>query len=369
MTVAVHQVVSVLEDADAIGDEVRTLRRGLRRRGYASEIFVALRRPGQDEVRPLEELLEGPRPAAVLYHFATASVATTALAASGLPVVLVYHDVTPAEWFWGIDLAHYRGCALARDDVEALRGRTRLAIADSEFSRLALENLGFSPTLSVPLALRPLPPLSPSPPAPGETDRGHSLLAEARAAPTLLTVGRVAPNKCLEDCIRLVHAYRRAVDPRARLWLVGDDRRLPRYRDALQALVADLGETLAVRWLGRISEAELAACYAGCSLYVSMSEHEGFGGPLVEAMRAGLPVLAYDGGAVAETLGGAGIVVGTKDPLTLAEIAARLVRDTPLRRRCIAAGLRRAADLDCDLAIDRLCSALVGIGVPQPCPR
>lgn len=357
--VAVHQVVSVLEPDDAVGDEVRTLCRALRRRGYRSEVFVALQRPGDEAAtRPLDELVAGEAPAAVVYHVATASPATAALAASGFPLVVVYHDVTPPQWFWGIDRGHFAGCATALEELRQLRVVTRLAVAHSEYSRRDLDDLGFNATAVVPLALRPLPADAP----------GGPLHEEAAAAPTLLTVGRVAPNKCLEDCVRLLHVYRRGIDPRARLWIVGDDGRLPRYREAVAALVADLGETRWVRWLGRLATSDLRDCYAGCTVYLSMSEHEGFGAPLVEAMQAGLPVVAYDAGAVAETLGGAGVLLRAKHLRLAAELVARLAADTPWRRRCVAAGRRRAADLDGSRAADRFCDLLLDVGVPHASP-
>ena len=330
---AVHQVVSTLEPDDAVGNEVQMLRRFFIERGHDSRIFTALRTGREPEaVGSLEDLLASPSPAVVLYHLATASAATPVLAASSLPLVLVYHNVTPARFYAGIDQVHYAACQAALADVEMLRGRVELALGHSEFSRRQLAAMGFVRTAPVPLLVEPL------------------AVAESRevspAEQALLCVGRVAPNKCLEDAIRLLHALRTDAAPEATLWIAGDATRLPVYGDALRRLAARLDETGHVRWLGRVSRSELAGLYASAALYVSMSEHEGFAGTLVEAMGAGLPVLAHDAAAVGETLGGAGVLLRRKDPVLAAEAAAPLLRDGPERAQLVDLGRRRATAFD-----------------------
>jgi L-malate glycosyltransferase len=185
---------------------------------------------------------------------------------------------------------------------------------------------------------------------------------DAGREPALLSVGRIAPNKCLEDVIRVHHAVRRELAA-AQLWIVGDGNRLRTYGDSLQRLVAHLGEETHVQRLGAVSRAELDVRYRRAGLYVSMSEHEGFGGPLLEAMLAGLPVLAYDAGAVAETLGDAGVLLPRKDPVVAAEIALQVLRDGALQERLGERGRRRAAELVGARVVDTLLEALRGCGM------
>ncbi len=66
-----------------------------------------------------------------------------------------------------------------------------------------------------------------------------------------------------------------------------------------------------------------------------MSEHEGFGVPLIESMLLGLPVVAYGAAAVPETMGGAGVVFHHKEFEHLAELVAIIHEDAPLRRRVV----------------------------------
>jgi glycosyltransferase involved in cell wall biosynthesis len=181
---------------------------------------------------------------------------------------------------------------------------------------------------------------------------------EITAVPTLITVGRVAPNKCIEDCIRLLAAYRAGVDPRARLWILGDADRLPVYRDALLRLVERLQLHDAVRFLGRVTQQELIDCYRGAAAYVSMSEHEGFGVPLLEAMVCELPILAHPSTAVPFTLGDAGLQVPIKDFPVMAEALGALLGDAIARADHVERGRRRAEELSPKRAMHHLVELL-----------
>ena len=369
MTTAVHQVVPVLLHADAIGDETRAIRDGLRARGFASEVYALPQDPAAPPANldtsalPLDSLVAArPRPAAVLYHFAVGSAATARLIDSGLPLVLIHHNITPPRFFHMLDPEHEAVMRAAEAELPTLRGHVQLALGDSEFTRRELDAMGFRPTGELPILLDP---------APYRVGRRGGLYAEMVRAPTLLTVGRVAPNKCIEDCIRLLAAYRRAVDPTARLWIAGDDSRLPAYRGALGRLVRELklsGSSpeafdAPVRFLGRVSQDELLDCYHGAAAYLSMSEHEGFGVPLLEAMLCELPVLAYASTAVPYTLGGAGLLVQRKDFPLMAELLSSLLLDALVLERHRAAGRRRAAELAPERTLNHLVEMLGSIGV------
>jgi glycosyltransferase involved in cell wall biosynthesis len=346
---AIHQVVSTLEIDDAVGNEVCMIRERLLAAGHLSEIFTVVQRGNEPApVHDLAALLDGPAPELVLYHFATASPATAQLAGSTLPLALVYHNVTPEMFFWGIDRDHFDACRGASKDVLQLRDRVRIAFAHSEYSRRELARSGFRNTATFPLLLDTQG--LPGAPAAAADQRD--------AGAVLLSVGRIAPNKCLEDTVRLLHAVRQDVAPDARLWIAGDGSRLPRYAEALRRLVDRLGDNDAVRWLGRLPRPELVRTFHRASVYVSMSEHEGFGGPLVEAMSAGVPVLAFDAAAVAETLGGAGLLLRSKRMPMAAELVGQLLRDAELRRDCVARGQRRAAALHPDRAFEVLVEQL-----------
>jgi glycosyltransferase involved in cell wall biosynthesis len=97
-----------------------------------------------------------------------------------------------------------------------------------------------------------------------------------------------------------------------------------------------------LRWLNQVSDEELQKIYRSASVYVSMSEHEGFCLPVLEAMLAGLPVVSYAQPAVRELLGGSGITFFDKDFVYLARYLRELL-DSPDRLAKIVARQRERA--------------------------
>jgi glycosyltransferase involved in cell wall biosynthesis len=155
------------------------------------------------------------------------------------------------------------------------------------------------------------------------------------AKTNFLFVGRCIPNKRIEDVIKVFCYYQRFIDPNSRLLLVGETHGFERYFDSLVRLVDDLALEDVV-FTGHVDTDDLAAYYRVADLFLSMSEHEGFCAPLLEAFRFGLPVMAFDAGAVAETLSGAGVLVQEKSFDRIAEMAHLLVHDESLRERVVA---------------------------------
>ena len=123
--------------------------------------------------------------------------------------------------------------------------------------------------------------------------------------------------------------------------------------------MAELGLAHAVQFAGHASDGTVAAAYASADVLVVTSEHEGFCVPVVEAMSAGVPVVAFDQGAVPEVLGGSGVLVGDKDPFALAAAIAALLTDASRRDAVVGAGRRRLAELDLGSAADRFIDLLV----------
>jgi glycosyltransferase involved in cell wall biosynthesis len=161
----------------------------------------------------------------------------------------------------------------------------------------------------------------------------------------ILFVGRIAPNKRIEDHIRLAELYKRYVDSYYRFIFVGRYDGLPRYYAQVRALIEDYQMLPDRFWFtGPVPDADLAAFYRWADVYVSLSEHEGFCVPLVEAMAANVPVLAYAAGAVPETLGGAGVLFTPKDLELAAETMGMLVYDHPFRQSVLDGQRRRLLD-------------------------
>jgi len=177
-------------------------------------------------------------------------------------------------------------------------------------------------------------------------------------------VGRIVPNKRIEDHIRLAEVYKRYIDSYYRFVFVGRYDALPRYHAMIRALIVQY-QMLPERFIftGAVPDDDLGAYYRWADVYVSLSEHEGFCVPLVEAMAADVPVLAYGAGAVPETLGGAGMMFAPKDLEVAAEMLGTLVYDRPVREQVLEGQRRRLRDFAPARIEARLKDVLTTLGV------
>jgi glycosyltransferase involved in cell wall biosynthesis len=269
----------------------------------------------------------------VIMHYALPSALTPALREHTGRRILIHHNITPPEFFAEYDPEMARICALGREQLSTLADSVDLALGDSEFNRQELEANGFQRTGVLPIYLdferyaqQTNPTLS-------------RMLRDGRT--NLLFVGRISPNKRPEDLIRVAAYWKHHISPDVRLILVG---KLPRretgegrpvqrhYLDGLLNLAHEEGlreDDLLLT--GHVDHADLLACYRTADVFLSMSEHEGFGVPLVEAMLMNVPVLAYRTTAVGDTLGSAGVQFTEKHIPLIAEMAHELARDSALR--------------------------------------
>jgi glycosyltransferase involved in cell wall biosynthesis len=355
----VHHFVPVLHRGDAVGRHTLRLREASRKRGFLSEIFVdTVDDETADETLPVLSYPERAEPGdVVVYQFATASAMAPWLAGRTDTLVVNYHNVTPPELMapWDNHLA--LGQLRAQGDLRLLAPRTALAIADSVYNEGHLRAAGFVRTAVV----------SPSAALPALVEPGAAAATAASDAAAVtagpsggtrwLAVGRVSPNKALEHTIAALAVARAHGDPETTLLLVGKPA-TDSYVAALHRYVAELGLAGAVQFTGHASDATVASAYGGADVLVVTSEHEGFCVPVVEAMAAGVPVVAFDQGAVPEVLGGAGVLVADKDPYALAAAIAAVLRDTPRREDRIAAGRHRMAALRLDTAAERFVDLL-----------
>jgi glycosyltransferase involved in cell wall biosynthesis len=334
----INQWVPAAHRGDAIGDSARRVRGMLRAAGHTSDLFALTI---DDELRGDVRLFAdtGARTGDVtIFHFALPSPMTAAFPSLDGARVLQYHNITPAAFFAPYDPGLFRLAALGREELRSLVGHVDLALGDSEFNRRELVDLGFARTGVLPIAVNTERITGAAPRPALERILGDGLI-------NILFVGRIVPNKRIEDHIRLAELYKRYVDSYYRFIFVGRYDGVPRYYAQIRALIAEFQMLPDRFWFtGPVPDDDLAAFYRWADAYVSLSEHEGFCVPLVEAMAADVPVLAYAAGAVPETLGGAGVLFAPKDLELAAEMLGTLVYDRPVRDRVIAGQRRRLED-------------------------
>ena len=334
----INQWLPAAHRGDAVGDSARRVCALLRAKGHHSEIYALTIDDGlQEDIRAFshEEAQHGD---VTILHFAIASPLSDALASLPSGRVLQYHNVTPAHFFAGFDPSLAALVRRGREELAGLAGRVDLALGDSEYNRQELETLGFTETGVFPIAVDTTR-LTGAPPRPAL----ERLLGDGLN--NILFVGRLVPNKKLEDHLRLAEHYKRYIDAFHRFIFVGREDACPRYYAMLRALMVEYRMTSERFWfVGQVPDDDLAAYYRTASAYVSMSEHEGFCVPLLEAMATDVPVLAYASTAVPETLGGAGVVFCPKDLEYAAEMLGLLVYDDDLRANIITGQRRRLTD-------------------------
>jgi glycosyltransferase involved in cell wall biosynthesis len=332
-------MVASLSYGDAISNEALRIQQILRSRGYQSEIFAeSVHSAMRGKAHQLWDYEKVSRPENILIlHFSIGAGVSSF--AYRLPdrIMLIYHNITPARWFAPYQPKLARLCYQGRRELAAFTDHTELALGVSEFNRAELDAMGFHPTGVLPLLLdRDQLAMSPSPTVVEMFDDDKT---------NFLFVGRVIPNKRFEDLIKVFYVYQKFIEPKSRLLLVGEYRGFERYFDALQRLVDDL-ELEDVVFTGHVDADDLVGYYDVADVLLSLSEHEGFCAPLIEAFRFGIPVMAFDAGAVPDTLGGAGVLVREKDFEEIAEMAHQLVRDAELRERVVESQYRVLDALD-----------------------
>jgi len=334
----VNQWVPAAHRGDAIGDSARRVREMLRAAGHSSDLYaLTIDDDLRGDVRPFSDP-DAKRGDVTIFHFALPSPMTQAFASLDGARVLQYHNITPAAFFAPYDAGLFRLAAIGRQELRSLVGHVDLALGDSEFNRQELEQLGFASTGVMPIAVN-TERITSAPRRPAlETILGDGLI-------NILFVGRIVPNKRIEDHIRLAEMYKRYVDSYYRFIFVGRYDGLPTYYAQIRGLISEFRMLPDRFWFtGPVPDEDLAAFYRWADVYVSLSEHEGFCVPLIEAMAADVPVLAYEAGAVPETLGGAGVLFAPKDLELAAEMLGMLVYDRPVRDRVIEGQRRRLAD-------------------------
>lgn len=323
---AIHQFIAGFSRGDAISNEAVFMRDIFRQWGYASEIFSEskrilpeLRREAVDVATASSRI----QPAdVVLLHLSIGSAVNEVFNQLRCRKVILYHNITPPEFFRGVQEEVANLLALGREQARRLAGGADLYLADSQYNALELEAMGASRVTVLPLVLD-LEKLR------QKVDR-QQLKKWQDGKINVLFVGRVAPNKRIEDLLRAFYYFQRYVEPNSRLICAGSYNGMESYHAYQLTLQRDL-ELRDVEFTGSIPQSWLNAAYRSAQVFGCMSEHEGFGIPLIESMTMGVPVVAYSATAVPDTMDGAGICFRAKRFDAVAEMWGRVAQPGPFR--------------------------------------
>ncbi|MDA8196596.1 MAG: glycosyltransferase family 4 protein [Actinomycetota bacterium] len=318
---------------DAISTHVIELRDGLRSHGIEAVIYADEIKPQiASEARGYRRLIARPYSERryFLYQLATGSNIYRFIRSRKEPLLAQFHNITPRREFVMWEPGISTSMALGRRQLELLSQRVDLALAISPYNARDLIEADYRKIVLSPPLIRHLP-----------SDGVGSEHREVAVAPTLLFVGRLAPNKAQEDLIRALRAYNDNFSPRAKLMIVGSET-VAGYVKYLKELAVVLELDGDVDFISNVDDAELLRLYRTSDLFVSASHHEGFGFPFIEAMRNDLPSVAVSTSAIPETIEDGGITLTDNDPVIMATAWNVLLHDKSLRRAVIENGRKVA---------------------------
>jgi len=339
----VHQLNSTLVFGDAITNHTLEIDKVLRKWGFDTHIFaksidyknlpasIDLDKHYKKYMQSEEDLL--------IYHYSVYCENINLYKDTNNLKIFEYHNITPQKYFQGYDENIWSICKQGREELRGLTACT-LSMGDSEYNRQELIKNGFREDTSdvLPIFLHYDDYES--------VELNYNLYEKFDDGfVNILFVGRIAPNKKIEDLIKALYFYKK-INTRSRLFIVGA-RFLDYYDKELNDFVNALG-IKDVYFTNKVSLSDLKTYYELADIFLCMSEHEGFCVPLVESMYFKIPIIAYNSTAIPHTLEKSGILINQKKYIEIAELMNLIAEDEKLKSRIIAGQNKRLHYFDRD---------------------
>lgn len=342
-----------LTTGDGVSNDALGMFDVLARHGYEVRLFCeshSLRHSSISNVERVEKFLKSPEDILIYHHSRGWARGVELVKGLRRRRAIRYHNVTPAKFFDDFSEYEREQSEIGRQQLSELAAaRCDLYLSASTFSMQELISAGADESRS-----RVVPPFH-------HIDRLSRISADKKTLEkhsdeitNILFVGRVVPHKNVHQLIEVFAHYHYGCNSASRLLIVGKGGEgLSKYSKLLHRFVDKLGLTKAVVFAGGVSDEELKAYYLSASVFVTVSEHEGFCVPLVESMSMKLPIVAFASSAIPETLGDASMVWPERNPLLIAESIDLLVRNRSVRNALRQRGLRRYREMFCNDRVER----------------
>lgn len=340
VSMKIIQVLPCLAYGDAIGNDTLALDKAIKEMGYETEIFTedCDKRLPKFTAKTMNQWRHLSEEDIIIYHLAIGWSFVDYIEKEKCKKIAIYHNVTPAHFYKNYNKIAYHACDMGIGEVKKLKNTFDYCLADSEFNKQDLIRYGYTCKIDV------LPILIAFDDYRQEATK--AIIEKYKGSGSnIIFVGRVVPNKKHEDVIAAFYFYKKYHDPLAKLFLVGSCPEGDAYGCRLKAYIRKLNLS-DVYFTGHIAFKDILAYYKIADLFLCMSEHEGFCVPLVEAMTFDVPVLAYNSCAIEGTLGGSGLMFQDKNPLEVAGLMARILRDDTLKNEIIKGQKERLKDYD-----------------------
>lgn len=333
----IDQFLSGFHYGDAIGNSVLRFHKFLIEKGIKSRIIAAtIDEVVSEHCTPFSDFQEE-RDSIKIYHYAISSPLNDYFLQNRGKSILIYHNITPSEYFKGFSDELVNLTEKGRKELRLFSNNFDLVIADSEFNANELREIGFSNIRTFPIMISRKE---------YESNYSKSYMEVFNdGKKNVLFVGRVTPNKKIEDLMKFVSVYKNIISEDIRMIIAGNLKSVPFYFSSLLNLKKNLGLDISnFFFTGHIPFPELMSVYRSADLFLSMSEHEGFCLPLIESSFFKIPVIAYKAGAIEETLRGSGILLSNKSMKKIVMLTDRVLSDERISNK-----LKNSAGLRADL--------------------
>ena len=347
------QVMPTVSFGDAVSNDARAIAKVIDEMGYKTAIYAENvdSRIKDKHVHKISRLQNIGRKDVVIFNHSTGTKLCYSLPELPGRKMMIYHNITPPDFFRPYNATATRLTQYGYEGTEFLADKIEYAMPVSEYNASELRRMGYRCDMFIRPILIPFEDYAKTPD--GEVMRKYS----GDGYVNIVFVGRIAPNKKQEDLIAAFSYYKKNINPKSRLIIVGSSGGMERYDKALKAYAEAL-MTEDIIFTGQISFPAILAYYRIADVFLCMSEHEGFCVPLVEAMYFDTPIIAYDSSAIADTLGGSGILINDKSPVFVAMVIDRLMKDEALRNYVLEKQRKRLADFSYENMKNRLIEGL-----------
>ncbi|NIM17478.1 MAG: glycosyltransferase [Candidatus Aminicenantes bacterium] len=352
----IEQFLPAFHYGDAIGNSTLSFHRFLAEKGIESRIIaLTIDECLKDRAAFFNDYKDNPTPESLkILHFAIPSELTDFFLNTKGKKAMIYHNITPSHFFVDFSDQLVYFTHEGRKHLERLPGCFDLSIADSTYNASELRTLNFKNVNVSPLMVNLEDYNAPY------SEAYYNLFKDERK--NIIFVGRITPNKKIEDLIKVLFFYKKYLSPSIRLMVAGNINTLPRYFYAVQNLAGRFYlSSEDIVFTGHIPFDELLAVYRLGDVFLSMSEHEGFCLPLIESSYFQIPVVAYDTGAVSETLGDAGILFKEKKYDVVAGLVEQVFYDEQLKTKLKKLQARRIEKYKKDSEPEKLLALLTDI--------
>ncbi|MDD2357135.1 MAG: glycosyltransferase [Thiovulaceae bacterium] len=290
--VSIHQFTPTLAYGDGVSNGLFFTQKILKQLGFDSNIYICTTYTDIDIKKEIFHIsqYEPSIDNFLFYHHSIGHECHDNIMKFLDQKILVYHNITPSHFF--INNEHLQGaCDLGREQIKNSLHCFMASYADSNYNCKELLSYGFKNPVSIPLLL--------------DTSlhkpkaEKQQIIMSHQDSYNILFVGRIVQNKCQHQLIDTLYILKKSINLNVKLFLVGstsqDD-----YLHFLKRYIQNLSLQDNVILTGKVDDETLSTYYENSDLYLSLSEHEGFGIPLLEAMKYDKPVLAYNAGSISE---------------------------------------------------------------------